>query len=204
MTGDGRPTRLVIGMTGSAPPAHGLRLLEVLRDSPVESHLVVSPTAREALRRREGLDRQDLRDLADHLYDERNQAARISSGSYLTEGMIIAPCGMTTVAAIAGGIADNLIRRTADVTLKEGRQLVVLLQESPLSPIQVDALRRTARAGVIVATTQTEDPPGEAGEPVDRTARRLLGYFEALRPLLPTTPPPPGPDVDDGSGTLLG
>jgi 4-hydroxy-3-polyprenylbenzoate decarboxylase len=179
---DGRvrlPRRLVVGITGAEGATYAVRLLEVLRDTPVETHLVMCPCSRESLRAETGRDPADLRRLADRVYHPSNQAARISSGSFLTEGMIIAPCSATSLAAIATGLATTLIHRAADVMMKEGRRLALLVHESPLSAVHVENLRRLGRVSCVMAPSVTSfsDPPASLDRMVDRTVARLLDLF---------------------------
>jgi flavin prenyltransferase len=170
--------RLVVGMTGSPGTAYGLRLLEALRDAAVESHLVACDCAKRRLEVETG--RHDgFGDLADRVYGEHNQAARISSGSFLTDGMVIAPCSARAAAAIAHGIASSLIHRAADVTLKEGRRLVLLVGEAPLSPLDLEALHAVARGrGVVLpAVPAFAQRPGSTDNVVDETVGRILDLF---------------------------
>jgi 4-hydroxy-3-polyprenylbenzoate decarboxylase len=126
--------RLVIGISGASGPLYGIRLLQVLRDmGEVETHLVLSAAAHQtiAIEAPEWSVRE-VRALAHHTYEPRNMAAAISSGSFRTVGMVVAPCSMKTLAAIAHGLSDDLIARAADVTLKERRPLILLPRETPL------------------------------------------------------------------------
>jgi 4-hydroxy-3-polyprenylbenzoate decarboxylase len=166
-------------MTGATGAIYGVRLLEVLRDTPVETHLVVSEWARRTIAIETGHRPEAVFGLARRTYRADNQAAAISSGSFLTNGMIIAPCSVKTLAAIANGFADNLVARAADVTLKEQRRLVLLVRESPLHVIHLENLLKVARAGAIVM------PPVPAfyarleslDDLVDHTVGRVLDLF---------------------------
>jgi 4-hydroxy-3-polyprenylbenzoate decarboxylase len=161
-------------MTGVAGSHYGIRLLEALRETSVESHLVMCPCAREVIRTETGRDPDVVRRLADRSYHPSNQAAKISSGSFLTKGMVIAPCSVRSMAAIVNGYATTLVARAADVTLKERRPLVLLVNESPLSPIQVDNLRRAASVpGVVVSW------PGQRG--ADDVVDGLLAQLAIAR-----------------------
>lgn len=172
------PERLIVAMTGADGARYGIRLLEALRETSVESHLVMCPCARQSIRTETGRDPELVRRLASRSYHPRNQAAKISSGSFLTRGMVIAPCSVRSMAAIVNGYATTLVARAADVTLKERRRLVLLVNESPLSPIQVDNLRRAATVpGVVVSWPGQQD----ADEVVDR----LLAQFAIPRDPLP-------------------
>jgi len=135
-----KTNRIVVGIAGRQGLEYGSALLETLRAAGIESHLVVTAAAAAAL----GPDAQALRALADRDYAETNQAARISSGSFLTRGMIVAPCDAGSLASIAMGLATNLVYRAADVTLKESRPLVLGLPEAPSGAVERDMLARAA------------------------------------------------------------
>lgn len=164
-------------MTGAPGAAYGVRLLEDLRALGVETHLVYCGCALRTLREEAGRDRRSLRGLAHRVYGPDNQAARISSGSYLTDGMIVAPCSMRAAAAIGLGLAGNLIHRAADVTIKEGRRLVLLLSEPAASSLDTRVVERASRVGAVLVDPEAD---GEEGG-LERTVGRLLGAF-ALRP----------------------
>lgn len=172
-------SRLVVGMTGATGVIYGVRLLEALRGSRFESHLVMSEWARRTIAIETGYRPEAVLGLATRTYRQDNQAAPISSGSFPTEGMVIAPCSVKTLAAIANGFADNLVARAADVTLKEQRRLVLLVRESPLNVIHLENLLKVARAGAIVV------PPVPAfyaqlqslDDMVDHTVGRVLDLF---------------------------
>jgi 4-hydroxy-3-polyprenylbenzoate decarboxylase len=128
-------------MAGGEGFAYGIRLLEVLEDGPFETHLVLTPEAEHAL----GDELAGVRELADHCYAHGNQAARISSGSFLTVGMVVAPCDRRSLAAISMGLATNLVYRSADVTLKERRPLVLGVPEAPTSAVDEENAVRALR-----------------------------------------------------------
>jgi 4-hydroxy-3-polyprenylbenzoate decarboxylase len=128
-------------MTGGEGFAYGIRLLETLEGGPLEIHLVLTPEAEHAL----GGELAAVRELADHCYAHGNQAARISSGSFLTVGMVVAPCDRRSLAAISMGLATNLVYRSADVTLKEQRPLVLGVPEAPASPVDEENAARALR-----------------------------------------------------------
>ncbi len=174
-----RPTRLVVGLTGHPEAGLGVRLLELLRDAPIETHLVMCGCARDWVARTTGRTAEDVSRLADHVYDEANQAAKISSGSFLTAGMIVAPCSSRSLGSIAIGYASNLIHRAADVTLKEGRRLVLLVPASALGPGSAESVARLrAVPGAVVA-------PIEPSERPDRVLERALGLLELSPVSLP-------------------
>ena len=145
MSAESRQGRVVVGLTGGPGAAFGVRLLEVLARLPVETHLVMCRSASRAIAPETGRVPDEVRGLADRVYAERNQAARISSGSFLTLGMAIAPCSPSTLSSIGLGLATNLVHRAADVTIKEGRPLVLLVPGGGLGPFRAEALGRLER-----------------------------------------------------------
>lgn len=171
--------RLAVGITGATGAIYGIRALEVLRDTPIETHLIMSKWARKTIVTETNRNPDDILAMADYSYEEENQAARLSSGSFLTGGMLVTPCSMKTLAAIANGYADNLIPRTADVTLKEGRKLLLLVRESPLSVIHLENMLRLARMGVVIMPPVPAfyARPRSLDEMVDHTVGRALDHF---------------------------
>jgi 4-hydroxy-3-polyprenylbenzoate decarboxylase len=143
-----RPRRVVVGMTGASGSILGVRLLEGLRQSGIESHLVMSEWAKRTLRVETDYTEQDVAALATRVYRVDNQAAAISSGSFRTDGMVIIPCSMNTLAALAHGLSANLVTRAADVVLKEGKPLVLVPRETPLHLIHLRNMVTLAEAGV--------------------------------------------------------
>src|SRR5439155_558752 len=125
-------TRVIVGITGASGAIYGVRLLERLHELPLETHLVVTRWGRVTIEHETGRSFADVKELADTVHAENDQAAPISSGSFRTDGMIVAPCSVKTLAAIANGLADNLVARAADVVLKERRPLVLAVREAPM------------------------------------------------------------------------
>ena len=145
------PRRLVVGISGSSAPHYGIALLRALRDlADVETHLVVSSGAHRTIELETDLKVVDVESLADVVHDPGDLAASISSGSFLTMGMVVVPCSMHTLAAIAHGISDNLLARAADVTLKERRLLVLVPRETPLSLIHLRNMVGVTEAGATI------------------------------------------------------
>ena len=143
--------RIIVGISGADGVVLGLRLLAMLRDTPgVESFLVMSRGAERNLGIECGVTPSEARALADHAFDADDLAASISSGSFLTDGMIIAPCSMKTLSAIAHGYSDSLLTRAADVCIKEGRRLVLMPRETPLSAIHLENMLALARLGCAI------------------------------------------------------
>ncbi|MFI5612667.1 UbiX family flavin prenyltransferase [Amycolatopsis sp. NPDC051903] len=142
--------RIVVAITGATGAVLGVRLLEVLKKLDVETHLILSDWARANLSLETTYTVNDVRDLATHTHSARDLAAAVSSGSFLTDGMVVCPCSMKTLAAIRIGFSDNLITRAADVTLKERRRLVLVAREAPLSEIHLENMHHLARAGAVI------------------------------------------------------
>lgn len=145
------PRRLVVGLSGATGSIYGIRLLEILQTLPdVESHVVLSPAAKRTLVEETTYSVRQVEALADVLYDYRDIGAAIASGSFRTHGMIIAPCSIRTLSALATSFADNLITRAADVTLKEGRSLLVSVRETPLHLGHLRLMTQLAEMGGII------------------------------------------------------
>jgi 4-hydroxy-3-polyprenylbenzoate decarboxylase len=142
--------RLIVGITGATGTIFGVRLLQILKGSDVETHLVMSNWAARTLAHETEHAVEEVRSMATRHYQIGDQGASISSGSFLTRGMIVAPCSMRTLAAIATGQGDNLIHRAADVTLKERRKLVLLVRESPFSDVHLENMLKLSRMGVSI------------------------------------------------------
>jgi 4-hydroxy-3-polyprenylbenzoate decarboxylase len=143
--------RLIVGMTGATGAPLGVRLLKALRGLPdVETHLVMSRWARTTIELETPYTAGEVAKLADVAYGPGDQAAAISSGSFRTDGMVIVPCSMKTVAGIRAGYADGLVGRAADVVLKERRRLLLVPRETPLSEVHLDNLLALARMGVVI------------------------------------------------------
>jgi polyprenyl P-hydroxybenzoate/phenylacrylic acid decarboxylase-like protein len=143
--------RIIVAISGSTGPVYGVRLLEALRaNTDLEVHLVISAGARKTIEFELSRDPDDVARLAHVVHDERNLAASIASGTFITEGMIIAPCSMKTLSAVAGSYNDNLIARAADVCLKERRRLVMLVRETPLHAGHLRLMLQATEAGAVI------------------------------------------------------
>lgn len=141
--------RLIVGMTGATGAPLGVSLLQALREMPgVETHLVLSKWAKTTIELETPYSVRDVSALADYCHNPSDQAATISSGSFRTDGMIIIPCSMKTLAGIRAGYAEGLVGRAADVVLKEGRKLVLVPREMPLSTIHLENMLALSRMGV--------------------------------------------------------
>lgn len=143
--------RLVVGISGSTGAIYGIRLLEVLRSVPgVETHLVISAPGKRTLVEETDYGVQDVEGLAHRAYDNRDIGAALASGSFKTGGMIIAPCSIRTAAAVANSTGEGLLCRAADVTLKEGRPLIVVVRETPLHAGHLRQLLQLAEIGAVI------------------------------------------------------
>jgi len=142
--------RIIVGITGASGVIYGIRLLEVFRDLGVESHLILSDSAKKNIIIETNYSVSSVEKLAHTVHDNKNMAASISSGSFKTDGMIIAPCTIKTLSGVAHSFNDNLIIRAADVVLKERRRLILLIRETPLHKGHLEMLLRVAALGGII------------------------------------------------------
>ena len=170
-------TRLVIAITGASGAIYGVRLLRLLKNiDSVETHLIVSGAGKLTLQHELGMEAQELLLLADHSYDVDEVGAAIASGSFRHAGMIVAPCSMKTLSAIAHGYCDNLITRAADVVLKERRRLVLMARETPLNLAHIRNMEAVTEMGGIIYPPLPAFycHPVSIDEMVDQTVRRVL------------------------------
>ncbi len=144
------PQRVVVGITGATGAVYGVRLLQRLKECGCESHLIASPAGLLNVHHELGLDRKALEALAHTAYAPGDVGAAIASGSFATEAMVIAPCSMKTLAAVAHGLSDNLLSRAADVTLKERRRLVMMVRETPFNLAHLRNMTAVTEMGGIV------------------------------------------------------
>ncbi|WP_225851167.1 UbiX family flavin prenyltransferase [Streptomyces sp. HPF1205] len=181
------PKRLVVGISGATGIAYGIRVLELARKLGVETHLVVTPAGQRTRAHETGLSARDLAALADVTYRPADIGAAIASGSFRTDGMIVAPCSIRTLSAVATCGNDNLLTRAADVTLKERRRLVLLVRETPLTLGHLRAMTAATESGAIVMPPVPAFylRPGSVAEIVDHTAGRALDLLGIEHPDLP-------------------
>ena len=145
------PRRLIVAISGASGAVYGVRLLQLLQDIPgIETHLVVSDAGWRNVAQEHGLERAAIESLAHQVHDVRNVGAALASGSFQCSGMVLAPCSMRTLAAVAHGLSDNLITRAADVMLKERRRLVLMVRESPLHLVHLRNMVSVTEMGGIV------------------------------------------------------
>lgn len=169
-----REKRLIIGITGASGVVMGVELLRALRGmSGVETHLIMTEGAVSTLRCETELSPDEVMKMADQTYDNGDMTALVSSGSFRTEGMIVLPCSMKTAAGIASGFSSNLLLRAADVCLKEGRKLVLVPREMPLSPIHLRNLKELADCGCSIVPPVLTFYNG--ADTLEKQVRHILG-----------------------------
>jgi 4-hydroxy-3-polyprenylbenzoate decarboxylase len=173
------PQRLIVAITGATGAIYGVRLLEMLRDAGIETHLVISPWGRRTLLHETTYTVDQVQRLATAAYQPTDQGAAISSGSFLTAGMAIVPCSMNTLGAVAHGLGSNLIHRAADVVLKERRRLLVAPREAPLSDIHLENMLKLSRMGVVICPPMPGfyQHPASIDELVNHSVVRMLDQF---------------------------
>ncbi len=173
------PPRIVVGITGATGSIIGVRLLEVMREAAVETHLIMSKWGARTMIHETSRTVEEVNALATNTYNPNDQGAAVSSGSFLTDGMVIAPCSMRTLAAIATGQGEHLVHRAADVTLKERRRLVLVVRESPLNEIHLENMLKLARMGVVILPPMPGfyNHPKSIDEMVDHIVMRILDQF---------------------------
>jgi len=175
-----RSTRLIVGITGATGTIFGVRLLQMLYGSGVETHLAVSKWAARTLTHETTYSIKDVQQLATTNYAINDQGAAISSGSFVTLGMVIAPCSMRTLAAIAHGLGDNLIHRAADVVLKEKRKLVLVVREAPFNEIHLENMLKLARMGVVILPPVPAfyNNPQSLDDMINHITMRVIDQFD--------------------------
>ena len=172
--------RIIVAISGASGAVYGARLLQVLQDLPgIETHLVVSDAGWRNLRHELDMDRHAVEALAHHVHDVDNVGAAIASGSFRCHAMVVAPCSMRTLAAIAHGLADNLLTRAADVALKERRRLVLLTCETPLHSVHLRNMLTLSDMGAVIAPAMPAfySRPQTLDDVIDHTVARVLDLF---------------------------
>ena len=188
MAEPGPARRIVVGISGASGAVYGVRLLQALQPMcGIESHLVVSDAGWRNLQHELDLDRASVEALADQVHDVRNIGAAIASGSFQCAGMVIAPCSMRTLAAVAHGLSDNLLTRAADVVLKERRRLVMLVRESPLHLTHLRNMVAVTEMGAIVCPPLPAFylRPTNVADIVDHSVARALDLLDVPQDLAP-------------------
>ena len=174
------PSRLIVGISGASGVVYGVRLLQALKKLPVETHLVMTRTAEITLAHETDIKVAALHRIADVSYKADDLAAAISSGSYLTLGMVVAPCSMRSLGEIANGISSNLLTRAADVVLKEKRKLVLMVRETPLHSIHLRNMATLSDMGAVIAPPVPAfyNRPKTLDDIIDHTIGRMLDLFD--------------------------
>jgi 4-hydroxy-3-polyprenylbenzoate decarboxylase len=176
--------RLIVGLTGATGAILGIRLLEVLKSCDVESHLIITKWAQRTIEHETRYSIDDVRALASVTHHLADMGASVSSGSFLTDGMVVIPCSMRTLGSIAHGYGEHLVHRAADVILKERRKLVLVARETPLSTIHLENMLKLASMGVTILPPMPAfyNHPQSVGDIVDHIVARVLDQFELAAP----------------------
>ncbi len=171
--------KLIVGLTGASGSIFGVRLLEALAESDVESHVIVSKWAQRTLEYETALKLDYSKDLADEYYGPGDMGAKVSSGSFVTDGMVIVPCSARSMAAVAGGFGEHLVHRAADVILKERRPLVLVVRETPLNDIHLENMLKLSRMGVTILPPMPAfyNHPETLDDMVNHIVARILDQF---------------------------
>ncbi|MFT5590438.1 MAG: 4-hydroxy-3-polyprenylbenzoate decarboxylase [Bradyrhizobium sp.] len=188
MTEAAAPRRLIIAITGASGSIYGVRLLQVLREiGGIETHLMVSESGVLNLHHELDMDRKQIGALADVVHNVRDVGASIASGSFQSDGMIIAPCSMKTLASVAMGMSDNLITRAADVVLKERRRLVLMVRETPFNLAHLRNMTSVTEMGGIIFPPLPGfyQRPASIAEMVDHTVGRVLDMVSVSHQMTP-------------------
>src|ERR1700692_84509 len=180
-------SRLIVGISGATGSLYGIRLLQALQGSDVETHLIVSRWGARTLIHETPYTLDEVQRMAACHYSPGDQRAPVSSGSFLTKGMVVAPCSMRTLAAIAHGQGEHLIHRAADVILKERRKLILVVREAPFSEIHLENMLKLARIGVVILPPVPAfyNHPESIEQLVDHTVMRILDQFDIHLDLMP-------------------
>src|SRR5947209_6996627 len=171
--------RLIVGMTGWTGAIFGIRFLEALKHADIESHLIISKWAQRTIEHETNYSLEQVRALASVVHSQGDMGATISSGSFLTDGMVVIPCSVRTLGGIAGGYGEYLVHRAADVILKERRRLVLVVRETPLSEIHLENMLKLARMGVVMLPPMPAfyNHPQTVDDIVDHIVFRVLDQF---------------------------
>jgi 4-hydroxy-3-polyprenylbenzoate decarboxylase len=176
--------RLIVGMTGSTGAIFGVRFLEALKHADIESHLIVSKWAQRTIEHETNYTLEQVRALANVVHSPGDMGATISSGSFLTEGMVVIPCSVRTLGGIAQGVGDHLVHRAADVILKERRKLVLVVRETPLSEVHLENMLKLSRMGVTMLPPMPAfyNHPQSVDDIVNHIVGRVLDQFSIPAP----------------------
>ena len=174
------PQRLILGISGASGVIYGIRMLQILQEKPIETHLVISKSAEITIAYETDWKAAEVKELADVIYPAADIGAAISSGSFKTMGMVIAPCSVRSMGEIASGVTSSLLSRAADVVLKERRRLVLMLRETPFHAGHIRQMQTVTEMGAIVAPPVPAfyARPKSIEEMVDQTIGRTLDLFD--------------------------
>ena len=172
--------KLIVGITGATGTIFGVRLLQLLQGTGIETHLVMSKWAARTLLHETPYSVEEVQQMASCVYNSGDQGAAISSGSFVTRGMVVAPCSMRTLAAIAQGQGDNLIHRAADVILKERRKLALVVREAPFNDIHLENMLKLSRMGVVITPPMPAfyNHPQTIDDVINHIVMRVLDQFD--------------------------
>jgi 4-hydroxy-3-polyprenylbenzoate decarboxylase len=172
--------RIIVGISGASGVVYGVRMLQLLREAGVETHLVMSKSAEMTMAYETDYKAEDIRAMADQFHSVRNVGASISSGSFPSVGMVIAPCSIRTMSEIATGVTSSLLTRAADVVLKERRKLVLMVRETPLHTGHLRTMTALSEMGAIIAPPMPAfyTKPESVSDIVDHSVGRVLDLFD--------------------------
>ena len=172
--------KLIVGITGSTGVIYGVRLLEVLKEKNIETHLIMTEWAKKCLAMETDFSYEHVKSLATTFSDESNMASSVSSGTHKIDGMIVIPCSMKTLSSIANGYDETLVARASGVTLKESRKLILVTRETPLTAINLENMLKLARLGVIILPPVPGfyTKPKTIDELVNHTIGKCLDQFD--------------------------
>lgn len=190
--------RLIVGISGATGAVYGIRMLRVLKETDIETHLILTKAAKKTILLETEFEIEYVESLADKVYDVENIGGAVASGSFVTEGMIVIPCSIKSLSAIANSFNDNLLIRAADVTLKEGRRLVLVVRETPLHKGHLQLMLRAAEMGAVILPPVPAfyHVPKTIEGIVDQTVGKILEVFNIEHNLYKKW------DVEDGSKAM--
>ena len=171
--------RLVVGISGASGVTYGVRLLQVLKDTDYETHLIISKSGELNIEIETDYDPADVKAMADYVYDHKNMAASLASGSFLTEGMVVVPCTIKTLSGIANSYNENLLVRAADVTLKEKRKLALVVRETPLHKGHLRLMTMAADMGahILPPVPSFYHMPKTIEDIIDQTIGKIFDFM---------------------------
>ncbi len=172
--------KIVVGISGASGVVYGVRLLSVLSEKNVETHLIISNSGEKNIQIETDYNIDEVKKMASYVYDHKNMAAKVASGSFLVDGMVVVPCTIKTLSGIANSYSENLIVRAADVTLKEKRKLVLVVRETPLHKghLRLMALAADNGAHILPPVTSFYHYPKTIDDIINQTVGKILDYLE--------------------------